>query len=264
MRRGPITSPQLAAALRFYLREAWHSAGRAMSRSNGRTWAVRRGPVEVSGYQLVLRSPRLDDAAQWCAVRLREREAIERWWVSSPLNWAERHTEAQWICHVLQTRRDARAGRALPLVIEIDGKLAGECNLESIDAVAGTAELGVWMDSRWARKGLTVVALGLLIDYTMGELGLHRITAPICEGNIAAMWGARRIGMLREGRMISFLDVGGERRDHDLWAITADRIPPGGLGPAMIEVVAQSRRGRAHPTSSPEHPAAPTVPAATE
>ena len=39
-------------------------------------------------------------------------------------------------------------------------------------------------------------------------------------------------GMRREGTMVSYLDVGGRRKDHDLWAITAemwaaqkDRIP---------------------------------------
>lgn len=257
---SPSVPHTLVPALRFYLRSTWRNTGRALGRGTSRTWGARCGPVEVGGHQLVLRSPQLKDGTQWREIRLRERDTIERWWASSPLSWAERHTEAQWVYYLLQSRRDARAGHALPLVVEIDGQLAGECNLESIAIVARTAEMGIWMDPKWVRKGLSTVAVGLMIDYAMTELGIHRITAPICEGNIAAMWGARRVGFLREGRMVGFLDVGGKRRDHDLWAITADHIPPGGLARAMIRVVARSRRGRtAASTPAPESPATPSM-----
>lgn len=241
---GPIPSRMLFAVIRFYLRSAWHDVGRTVRSAQPRTWGVRLGPVEVAGSHLVLRSPRLDDAAQWREVRLREQAHIERWWVTSPLSWSERHTDTQWVSYVLQARREARDGRALPLVVEVDGRLAGQCSLEPINALASTAEMGIWIDSAWAGRGVSTVAAGLVIDHAMTELGLHRITAPICEGNIAAVWVARRLNMLREGAMAGFLDVGGARRDHHLWAITADRIPPGGVTAAMIEAASRVRTPR--------------------
>ncbi len=247
----PISSRMLVAVLRFYLRSAWHDVGRAVRSAEPGTWGVRLGPVEVTGAQLVLRSPRLGDAAQWREVRLREQAHIERWWVTSPLSWTERHTDTQWVSSVLQARREARAGQALPLVVEIDGRLAGQCSLEPINALAGTAEIGIWIDSAWAGQGVSTIAAGLVIDHAMTELGLHRITAPICAGNIAAMWVARRVGMLREGAMAGFLDVDGARRDHHLWAITADHIPPGGVTAAMLEAASRVRTRRSAATSRP-------------
>ncbi|MGH4008079.1 MAG: GNAT family N-acetyltransferase [Pseudonocardiaceae bacterium] len=252
---GPIPLRMLVAVLRFYLRSAWHDIGLAVQSAEPGMWGVRLGPVEVAGSQLVLRSPRLGDAAQWREVRLREQAHIEPWWVTSPLSWTARHTDTQWVSYVLQARREARAGRALPLVVEVDGRLVGQCSLEPIAALAGSAEMGIWIDSAWARKGVSTIAAGLVIDHAMTELGLHRITAPICVGNIAAAWAARRLRFIREGAMAGFLDVGGARRDHHLWAITADRIPPGGLTAVMLEAAARVlRRQQPAATASPAGP----------
>ena len=54
------------------------------------------------------------------------------------------------------------------------------------------------------------------------RVGVQRITAPVCPGNEAAARTMRRAGTIREATMASFLDVGGRRRDHDLWAITVN------------------------------------------
>jgi RimJ/RimL family protein N-acetyltransferase len=227
------------AASRFYLRPVRRAFDQA--HDPGRTWQVRLGPQPVLGHRIVLRSPRLRDADQWRAVRTRERERIEPWWVSSDLSWEQRHTTAQWTRDVLQFRREARAGRALPLVVEIDGQLGGQCNLEWIAPHTATAEMGIWMDSRWARQGLSAVGAGMMVDYAMTVLGLQRLIAPIGEGNVVAAAGARRIGMRLEGTMAGFLDVGGVRRNHDLWAFTAECLPAGGLTAAMLRSALQPR-----------------------
>jgi RimJ/RimL family protein N-acetyltransferase/polysaccharide pyruvyl transferase WcaK-like protein len=252
---GLIPSRMLVAALRFYLRSAWHGVGRTVRMGGSRTWDVQLGPVEVAGSHLALRSPRLGDAAQWREVRLREQAHIEPWWITSPLSWTERHTDKQWVSYVLQARREARDGQALPLIVEVDGRLAGQCSLEPIATLAGTAEMGIWIDSAWARKGVALIAASLVIDHAMTELGVHRITAPICAGNVAAAWAARRLHFVREGAMAGFLDVGGARRDHHLWAITADRIPPGGLTAATLEAASRVlKRQQSAAIASPAGP----------
>ncbi|MDM7486860.1 GNAT family protein [Rhodococcus sp. CSLK01-03] len=218
----------LATAGRLYTRPLRHR----FRRRQGRTLCVRIGPVDVSGHAVSLRSPRLSDWPQWQAIRLRDQKFIEPFWISSSRSWAERHTERDWVDEFLHARREALAGRALPLVIEVDGRLAGQFNLERIDRWAGLAEAGVWIDSTLAGKGIALAAARMLAEYGFGALGLHRITAPVCVGNVPAAHCAEQVGMRREGTMISYLDVGGRRKDHDLWAITAemwaarkDRIP---------------------------------------
>ncbi|HEX2301009.1 MAG TPA: GNAT family protein, partial [Pseudonocardiaceae bacterium] len=203
------------AVARFYLRPMRRRlSGRAHAVPG--TWQVRLGPVDVGGHRLVLRSPRMCDGTEWCAIRLADRERIEPWWVSSSLSWEQRHTEAVWVRSWLQTRRAALAGRELPLVIEVDGRLAGQCGLEWIDRFTGSGELGVWLDSRLGGRGLGVAATRLLVDYAFEVAGLYRITAPVCTNNVAAGRTMQRAGFTREATMGSFLDVGGRRRDHDL------------------------------------------------
>ena len=139
----------------------------------------------------------------------------------------------------------ARAGLALPLIIEVDGVVAGQCNLEWIQPHTETAELSARAGTRWSRSGVSGAGAGMLVDYATGVLGLRRLIAPIAVGNTAAAWGARRIGMRCEGTMESYLDVAGERRDHQLWALTAERAPPGGLTPVLLEAAQRGAAARA-------------------
>jgi RimJ/RimL family protein N-acetyltransferase len=224
----PTSWPVVRSAARFYLRPAHRALERVVTHRGGSTtWGIRLGPLSVNGHEVVLRSPRVQDGAAWREVRLRERDWIEPWWSTSQMSWESRHDASEWVANYLAARRAGRTGRALPLVVECDGEFAGQCNLERIDHATRSAEMGAWLDSRLGRTGVSTAAARLLIDHAFVRLRLHRLTGPICEGNVAAAWGARRLGMVCEGKMSGFLDVGGRRRDHYLWALTADRyVPP--------------------------------------
>lgn len=235
----------LTTIARYHLRPVRRGVRRLRSREADRTWGVRLGPVPVNEHRVVLRSPRFDDAEAWGRIRLAERERIAPWWASSDDTWDERHSAAGWITQVLQMRARARAGLALPLVFEVDGLLAGQCSLEWIMPHMATAELSAWMDPVWARTGVSGVGAGMIVDYAVGTLGIRRLIAPIAVGNTAAMWAVRRMGMRCEGTMESYLDVGGERRDHQLWALTAERVPAGGLTAAMRTAAERSAARRA-------------------
>jgi RimJ/RimL family protein N-acetyltransferase len=212
----PRTRVAVVAAARFHLRPL------RRIRVARRAPDLRLGPIAVAGREVALRSPRLSDATSWREIRLRDQRLIEPFWVSSALSWPERHTETVWVDECLQSRKASRAGLALPLVVEIDGRFAGQCNLERVDLRTKTAELGIWLDAQVTGKGVCSAVGVLLADYAIDTLGLRRVTAPICVDNTVAARRAERMGMRREGTMASFLDVGGHRRDHDMWAITSD------------------------------------------
>lgn len=257
-----MTGPSLTAwwaVARFQMRPV----RRLVDRMNGappvpRMWGLRLGPVQVRGHTALLRSPRFSDAPQWREVRLREQKRLEPWWVTSDLTWEQRHTEAAWISSLLQARQAAKAGLALPLVVEIDGRLAGQFNLERIEPHTGNAELGIWLDSRvLARASVAAVAAAILFDYAIFELGLYRLSAPIADGNRAAVWGAQRFGLAHEGLMTGFLDVGGTRTDHHLWALTAERMPTGGMVQKMLEIAVNQRPPR-RSSAGGQAPADPT------
>ncbi|MBF6176274.1 GNAT family N-acetyltransferase [Nocardia blacklockiae] len=195
------------------------------------------GPAYLHGSTVIVRPPRPDDHPHWRRIRLRDRALIEPFWYSSRLDWAARHTEKQWIREYLVSRAEARAGRRVPGVIEVDGRFAGQCELCSIDLRRGTAEMSIWIDSRIARHGFAGVAAGLVLDHGFGALGLQRVIAPISPGNVAAAHGAAEIGFVREALMARYFDAGGARRDHELWALTTAEIPPEGFAQWWIRRV---------------------------
>lgn len=191
------------------------------------------GPVAQGERRVLLRSPRLSDASAWRTIRLRDRELIEPFWVSSGQPWTLRHTERAWVEEVLGARKDARAGRALSLVIEVDGRFSGQFHLANIDTWAHSGEIGVWLDSTLVGRGIILAAGTLLGDHLFGQLGLRRVTAPVCVDNLPASRLVKQFGMRREGTMASYLDVGGQRKDHDLWAITSEMWAARGSAPAL-------------------------------
>ncbi|WP_280271164.1 GNAT family N-acetyltransferase, partial [Nocardia wallacei] len=195
------------------------------------------GPARLHGHTVVIRAPRLGDHRDWRRIRIRDRALIEPFWYSSRLDWAERHTEKHWVREYLLGRTEARTGRRMSGVIEIDGRFAGQCELCSIDARRGTAEMSIWIDSRVARHGFAGVAAGLVLDHGFGALGLQRIVAPISPGNVAAAHGAAELGFVREALLARYFDAGGARRDHELWALTPAEVPPEGFAAYWIRRV---------------------------
>jgi ribosomal-protein-alanine N-acetyltransferase len=222
------------AAVRYHLRPVRRGVNAALGlgHARGRTWNVRIGPIRIAGHELLLRSPRFADGPSWREVRIREQAHIEPWWITSEQSWDERHTSTAWTSHVLSVRRQALQEAAMPLVVVVDGQVSGECNLEWVDLSTGIAELGCWFDSAVPNRARLGLAAGrMVLEYGFAELGLRRIVAPICVGNAAAAWAAARIGMSPEGTMVQYLDVGGRRQDHTLWAATADRRAPAAPAP---------------------------------
>lgn len=245
------STPGLALAIaRYQLRPLRNLLDPHRAGTGHPTWGVRLGPVPVAGRSVVLRSPRFDDADPWRELRLRDRSRIERWWATSELSWEDRHTTASWISNCLQAGRAARAGRRLPLVLEVDGVLAGEGGLEWISPHTASAELGGWIGSSVRAGRVSLAVYALIIDHAILELGLQRVSAPVCVGNRAAALAMRRIGLRHEGVMAGYLDVAGRRADHDLYAITAEQMPPGGLLAAVLADVPASRPAGVAPPDS--------------
>ncbi|MBS9374369.1 GNAT family N-acetyltransferase [Rhodococcus sp. B50] len=196
-----------------------------------RTHPVKQGPTELAavartGEVIRLRPPRFSDYRDWRRIRLRDRAVIEPFWASSPLSWEARHTQDEWVQECMHLRSDRRS---LGFVIEVDGRFAGQVNLFGIDSVSRSAELGIWMDSAVGGRVIGHLAVSILMDHAFTTLGLYRLTAPICVENLPASRGADRIGFVREATMKKSFGAGGRRKDHILFAMTADRVPGEGL-----------------------------------
>jgi ribosomal-protein-alanine N-acetyltransferase len=107
-----------------------------------------------------------------------------------------------------------------------DDEIVGWLNVSEIvrGALQG-AFLGYGVVAAHAGQGYMTEAVTLVVREAFGPLGLHRLEANIQPGNVASIALARRCGFEREGFSPRYLKVGGRWRDHERWAIRADKVP---------------------------------------
>jgi ribosomal-protein-alanine N-acetyltransferase len=85
-----------------------------------------------------------------------------------------------------------------------------------------SAYLGYYAHERHAGQGFMREALEQVLDHSFGALGLHRIEANIQPQNVRSIGLARGAGFRLEGFSPRYLLIGGQWRDHERYAITAD------------------------------------------
>jgi len=103
-------------------------------------------------------------------------------------------------------------------------KVVGVVNINEVVAGAfQSAYLGYYGMSSSSRQGLMTEALRAAVGYAFGDLGLHRLEANIQPQNIASIALVRRLGFHKEGFSPAYLRIDGQWRDHERWALLADR-----------------------------------------
>jgi [ribosomal protein S5]-alanine N-acetyltransferase len=85
-----------------------------------------------------------------------------------------------------------------------------------------SAYLGYYANARHAGQGMMREAMEQVLDHAFGPLALHRLEANIQPGNHASVALARGAGFRLEGYSPRYLLIGGQWRDHERYAITAD------------------------------------------
>jgi ribosomal-protein-alanine N-acetyltransferase len=108
-------------------------------------------------------------------------------------------------------------------VLSGTGELAGIFTISQIFRGAfQSAYLGYYANERHAGQGLMREALEQVLDHAFGPLALHRVEANIQPGNQPSIALARGAGFRLEGFSPRYLLIGGQWRDHERYAITAE------------------------------------------
>ncbi len=105
-------------------------------------------------------------------------------------------------------------------MIESESELIlGGCGLNRIELDNGTANLGYWVRTSAAGKGVATRAAELLRDWAFANLELHRLEILVAVGNVASQRVAEKLGAVREGMLLQRLVLLGERHDAILYSI---------------------------------------------
>jgi ribosomal-protein-alanine N-acetyltransferase len=186
-------------------------------------------PATLTDGDVTLRPLRMRDATAWMESRRRNVEWLRPWEATPPHGpSAFGVSGAVFTTMTRRLRADARAGRALPFVITVDGGFAGQLNVAGI--VRGSmdsAHIGYWVDQRHAGRGVMPTAVALVVDHCLGPVGLHRIEVNIRPENVASRRVVEKLGFREEGVRERYLHIAGDWRDHVTYAFVREDLPNG-------------------------------------
>jgi ribosomal-protein-alanine N-acetyltransferase len=188
-------------------------------------WPQAVGPLRVGAGVVRLRPVRLRDAAVWSRLRLADRGHLEPWEPTAETGWEARHSISAWPAVCGGLRSEARKGRMLPYVIELDGEFCGQLTIGNVTHGAlRSAWIGYWVTTSATGGGVATGALALGLDHCFGPVTLHRVEATVRPENAPSRAVLAKAGFREEGLLRRYLHVDGAWRDHVLVGMTVDEI----------------------------------------
>ena len=181
------------------------------------------GP-EIETRRMVLRPLRTSDFLAWQEVRRRCAEWLLPWEPARPSGTADAvEVRKAFDARCEQRDRERTAGLSIGFGLFVDGRFAGECNLNNITRGAQQgANVGYWIDERFAGKSLMPEAVVGSFAYAFRVLGLHRLEICIVPRNAPSRRVVEKLGVRAEGTALRFLEINGVWEDHVRYAITAE------------------------------------------
>ncbi|UOE45841.1 GNAT family N-acetyltransferase [Agromyces larvae] len=176
--------------------------------------------------EVVLRPIRARDARPLEQVLLDNRSWLRQWEATYPGGGTIIDTKAS----IRNLLAHARAGSALPFLIEYEGRLVGQLNVSSIThGSLSSASIGYWVAQGFAGRGITPTAVALATDYCFGVLRLHRMEICIRPENAPSLRVVEKLGFRYEGLRRRFIHIDGDWRDHFSFALVAEELGRGGV-----------------------------------
>ncbi len=140
----------------------------------------------------------------------------------------------------------ARRGEMLPFALDYRPNPGGVSVFSGQVTVSGIsygamcwAQIGYWIDPRWAGRGLIPLGVAMAVDYCFTVLRLHRVEVAIRPENDKSLAVVRKLGFRDEGMRERYMHVRGAWRDHRVFSLMAEDVPEGVV--AHYERYCQSR-----------------------
>ncbi len=176
------------------------------------------------GRRVLLRQLQSADFEQWREVRRRNVDWLTKWEPSRPLNSpdvVEDRGAFALRCHARE--REWQLGTGYGFGLFVDGKFAGEINLNSVQrGPFQNAYVGYWVDSAQAGQGYTPESVVMVARFAFEDQGLHRIQISIIPRNSASRRVVEKLEIRAEGVAERYLEINGAWEDHIRFAMTSD------------------------------------------
>jgi ribosomal-protein-alanine N-acetyltransferase len=185
-------------------------------------------PARLTHGEVTLRPLAMSDRDAWRSARQRNADWLTPWDATVPPGGESRPTTFRQLVRRLNAM--ARAGTTYPFAVDVSGSFAGQLTVNNI--VRGSAQfasMGYWLDQQYAGRGVMPTAVALAIDHCFTTAGLHRIEIAIRPENTNSLRVVEKLGIREIGYAPKFLHIDGAWRDHRLYAVTVEEVPPGGL-----------------------------------
>lgn len=175
-------------------------------------------------HAVAVRLVTLRDETAWAATRLANEAWLAPWEATTP----EPVPSVSFRSWVRTVRRQFRAGTALPLVVEFDGRFVGQVSVSGVQrGSVSSASLGYWIARAVAGRGITPLAVAMATDHLFTEWGLHRVEINIRPENTASLRVVDKLGFRDEGLRLAYMHIAGAWADHRSFALTALEAPGG-------------------------------------
>ena len=177
--------------------------------------------ITLSHDRVILRLPTLEDYDAWADLRARSRKELEPFeprWARDELSYSSYKHRLK--CYVQDRKNEV--GYAFFLFDPKGGHMVGGLTLSNIRRGAiQSASVGYWTGTPYHRQGYMFAALRRVRSFVFHDLGLNRLEAACLLNNDASRALLEKAGFQQEGVARGYYRIGGEWRDHHLYAILA-------------------------------------------
>ena len=119
--------------------------------------------------------------------------------------------------------RERQLGTGFGFGIFVDGRFAGELNLNSVQrGPFQNAYIGYWIDQAHAGNGYVPEAVVVVARHAFEDLNLHRLQIAIIPRNRSSRRVVEKLKIREEGLAVRYLEINGTWEDHVRYAITAE------------------------------------------
>lgn len=171
-----------------------------------------------------VRPLRLRDWRQLEDILLAERDWLEPWEATVP--GGSRQLDVKGMARSLL--RQHREGSAVAAIIEYRGEMVGQLNVANIlYGSVSSGSIGYWISQQHAGRGITPVAVALMVDFMFTRMRIHRAEIAIRPENEASIRVVQKLAFRHEGRKLRYIHINGDWRDHDIFALTREEVKGG-------------------------------------